>query len=195
MSERDEYIQKLEAEQQEATARFREIQAQADLAQSEDELQVLTGARALQNDVDREIQALRAADQRDWERVKERAEKARLRFSAYVDRAGLQWNQLRDGYRRKREAELDELGAQVDGWEATHQRGSAETSLLTRRELEFVKRGLRSSGDLLRNMRHSRGQAWKQAREEYESAWRDLREHYRRIRAEGGSDADQAPPP
>ncbi|MBZ4330184.1 MULTISPECIES: hypothetical protein [unclassified Corallococcus] len=195
MTERDAYIQKLEAEQREATARFREIEAQADLADSEDSLDVLTGAQAFGDDVNRELQALRRADERDWERVKAGAEKARGRFREHLDRASSRWEALREGYRRQREAELKALGAQMDGWIAAHQRTRAEDSLLTREELDFITRGLKTSGELLKNLRHAHGHAWKTARDQYEANWRELQERSRHIRAEGATAPEGASPP
>ncbi|RKH71797.1 hypothetical protein [Corallococcus aberystwythensis] len=193
MTEQDAYIQKMEAEQREATARFREIEAQAELADSEDSLDVLTGGRELNDDVNRELQALRRADQRDWDRLKDGVEKARRRFHDHLDRAGTHWDQLRAGYRRQREAELRELGAQMDRWVASRQRTAAEDSLLTRQEIDFFKRDLKNSGELLKNLGHARGQAWKTARDQYEDAWRGLLERSRRIRADGIA-ADSAAP-
>ncbi|MBN9682547.1 MULTISPECIES: hypothetical protein [unclassified Corallococcus] len=194
MTERDAYIQKMEAEQREATARFREIEAQADLADSEDTLDVLTGARAFNDDVNRELQALRRADERDWERVKAGAEKARGRFREHLDKAGSRWAGLREGYQRQREAELKELGAQMDSWIAAHKRTRAEDSLLTREELDFITRGLKSSGEMLKNLRHARGHVWKTARDQYEANWRELQERSRRIRAEGAQEEAGASP-
>ncbi|NOK11709.1 hypothetical protein [Corallococcus exercitus] len=194
MTEQDAYIQKMEAEQREATARFREIEAQADLADSEDSLDVLTGVRGFNDDVNRELQALRRADQKDWERVKDGAEKARGRFREHLDRAGTRWEELREGYRRQREAELKELGAQMDGWIAAHERTRAEDSLLTREELDFITRGLKTAGALLDNLRHAHGHAWKTARDQYEANWRELQERSRRIRAEGAQEEAGASP-
>ncbi|MHA7633918.1 sll1863 family stress response protein [Corallococcus sp. M7] len=194
MTERDAYIQKMEAEQREATARFREIEAQADLADSEDTLDVLTGARAFNDDVNRELQALRRADERDWERLKSGAEKARGRFREHLDHAGTRWEALREGYQRQREAELKELGAQMDGWIAAHKRTRAEDSLLTREELDFITRGLKTSGEMLKNLRHARGHVWKTARDQYEANWRELQERSRRIRADGAQEEAGASP-
>jgi hypothetical protein len=194
MNERDTTLQKLEAEQRESLARFRELEAQADLAETEDELDILTGARERRDDIDRELKALRAADQKDWERLKTRAHEARLRFGEYMDRAGLQWAQLRETWRRQREAELLELGAQVDRWDASRQRTAAEDSLLTREEFDFIQRELRTSGELLKGMRHSHGRAWSQARERYEASWRDLMERSQRIRTDGGLHAGGVSP-
>lgn len=194
MTERDAYIQKMEAEQREATARFQELEAQADLAQSEDELDILSGVRERSDDFQREVQALRQADQQDWQRVKAAVEKARTRFGDHLDRAGERWEQMRAVYRREREDELRQLGAQMDRWEASRDRTAAEDSLLTRQEFDFMKRGLQSTRTLLMHLGSSRGDAWKQAREEYEAAWRDLRERSRRIRADSPSDADIASP-
>ncbi|GMT98470.1 hypothetical protein KH5H1_25890 [Corallococcus caeni] len=192
MTEQDAYIQKMEAEQREATARFREIEAQADLADNEDTLDVLTGVRGFNDDVNRELQALRRADQRDWDRLKDNAEHARRRFREHLDRAGTRWEELRVAYRRQREDEVRELSAQVDRWEAARKRSSAEDSLLTREEFDFIKRGLKTAGELLDNLRHAHGQAWKTARDQYEANWRELQERSRRIRAD--TDATAAPP-
>lgn len=194
MTERDAYIQKMEAEQSEATARFREIEAQADLADSEDSLDVLTGARAFNDDVNREIQALRRADERDWERVKAGAEKTRGRFREHLDRAGTHWEGLREGYQRQREAELKELGAQMDGWIAAHKRSRAEDSLLTREELDFITRGLKTSGEMLKNLRNAHGHVWKTARDQYEANWRELQERSRIIRSDGAQDESGVSP-
>ncbi|RKI42663.1 hypothetical protein D7Y27_16495 [Corallococcus sp. AB004] len=194
MTEQDAYIQKMEAEQREATARFREIEAQADLADSEDSLDVLTGARAFNDDVNREIQALRRTDQRDWDRVKAGAEKAHSRFREHLDHASTRWAELREGYSRQREAELKELGAQMDGWIAAHKRSRAEDSLLTHEELDFITRGLKNSGELLKNLRNARGHVWKTARDQYEANWRELQERSRRIRADGALDESGASP-
>ncbi|CAM3325722.1 hypothetical protein G4177_27150 [Corallococcus sp. ZKHCc1 1396] len=187
MTERDAYIQKMEAEQREATARFQELEAQSDLAESEDELDLITGAKERSDDFQREVQALRHAEQQDWHRVKTAAEKARTRFMDHLDRAGLQWDQLRTAYRREREAELRNLGAQMDQWEAAHARTTAEDSLLTRQEIDFMKRDLLNTRSLLLHLGRARGAAWKEAREEYEAAWRDLRERSRRIRADSST--------
>ncbi|RKH50195.1 hypothetical protein D7X55_27080 [Corallococcus sp. AB049A] len=195
MTERDAYIQKMEAEQREATARFREIEAQADLADSEDTLDVLTGARAFNDDVDRELQALRRADARDWERLKNGADTARRRFHEHLDRAGTHFEALREGYRRQREAELNALGAQMDRWVASRQRTRAEDSLLTREELDFITRGLKNAGALLENLRHARGHVWKTARDQYEANWRELVERSRRIRADAALEEPGASPP
>ncbi|MBN8233139.1 hypothetical protein JYK02_37060 [Corallococcus macrosporus] len=194
MTERDAYIQKLEAEQREATARFREIEAQAELADNEDALDVLTGARQFNDDVNRELQALRRADQRDWDRLKAGVETARHRLHEHLDRADTRWSDLRAAYRRQREAELMELGAQVDRWEAARKRATAEDSLLTREELDFIKRGLKNAGDLLRNLRLANGHAWKTVRAQYEANWRELMDRSRRIRAEGVLDEYGAAP-
>ncbi|NOK17439.1 hypothetical protein [Corallococcus carmarthensis] len=194
MTEQDAYIQKMEAEQREATARFREIEAQAELADNEETLDVLTGARAFNDDVTRELQALRRADQSDWERVKDGAEKARRRFHEHLDRAGTRWEELRVAYRRQREDELRELSAQVDRWEASRKQSRAEDALLTREELDFITRGVKNAGELLKNMRHARGQVWKTARDQYEANWRELMERSRRIRAEGALDESGASP-
>lgn len=194
MTEQDAYIQKVEAEQREATARFREIEAQADLADNEEALDTLTGVREFNDNVNREIQALRRADQRDWDRLKDGAEKARRRLHEHLNRADSHFAQLREGYRRQREAELNELGAQMDQWVAAHQRTRAEDSLLTREELDFITRGLSNAKQLLQNLRHARGHAWKTARDQYEANWRELQERSRRIRAEGTAEAPGASP-
>ncbi|AFE07227.1 hypothetical protein COCOR_06936 [Corallococcus coralloides DSM 2259] len=195
MTERDAYIQKMEAEQREATARFREIEAQAELADSEDSLDVLTGARAFNDDVNRELQALRRADERDWDRLKDGADKARSRLREHLDHAGNRWGELREGYQRQREAELKELGAQMDGWIAAHKRSRAEDSLLTREELDFITRGLKTSGEMLKNLSHARGHAWKTARDQYEANWRELQERSRIIRSDGAQEEAGASPP
>ncbi|WP_375754544.1 hypothetical protein [Corallococcus exercitus] len=194
MTEQDAYIQKMEAEQREATARFREIEAQAELADNEETLDVLTGVRGFNDDVNRELQALRRADQRDWERLKGGAENARRRFHEHLDRAGTRWEELRAAYRRQREAEVRELSAQVDRWEAARRRATAEDSLLTREELDFIKRGLKNAGDLLNNLRHAHGHAWKTVREQYEANWRELMERSRRIRADSDVAAGSTAP-
>ncbi|WP_223638158.1 hypothetical protein [Corallococcus sp. EGB] len=194
MTEQDAYIQKLEAEQREATARFREIEAQADLADNEEALDTLTGVREFNGDVNRELQAIRRADQRDWDRLKDGAEKARRRFREQLDRADAHFARLREGYRRQREAELDELGAQMDRWVASHQQSMAESALLTREELDFMTRGLGNAREMLQNLRHARGQVWKTAREQYEANWRELQERSRRIRAEGSVEAQGTSP-
>ncbi|RYZ33992.1 MAG: hypothetical protein EOO71_40465 [Myxococcaceae bacterium] len=187
-TERDAYIRKMEAEQREATARFQELEAQSDLVESQDELDLITGAKERSDDFQREVQALRHADQQDWHRVKTAAEKARTRFMDHLDRAGLEWKKLRAAYRRDREDELRILGARLDQWEASHQRTAAEDSLLTRQELEFMKRGLLDTRGLLQHLGHADGAAWKQARESYEAAWRDLRDRSRHIRADNPAD-------
>ncbi|MFB1481762.1 hypothetical protein [Corallococcus sp. RDP092CA] len=194
MTERDAYIQKLEAEQREATARFREIEAQADLADNEEALDTLTGVREFNDDVNRELQALRRSDEQDWDRLKDGAEKARRRLHERLDRADTHFGQLREGYRRQREAELKELGAQLDGWIASHQQSRAEDSLLTREELDFLTRGMKNAREMLQNLRHSRGHVWKTARDQYEANWRELVERSRRIRAEGSPEAQGASP-
>ncbi|RKG79355.1 hypothetical protein D7W79_10500 [Corallococcus exercitus] len=194
MTEQDAYMQKVEAEQREATARFREIEAQADLADNEDALDALTGARQFNDDVNRELQALRRADQRDWDRMKDGVEKARRRFHEHLDRAGTRWEDLRVTYRRQREAELMELSAQVDRWVAARKRATAEDSLLTREELDFIKRGLKNAGELLNNLSHAHGHAWKTARDQYEANWRELMERSRRIRADTDVTAGSAAP-
>ncbi|RKH40658.1 hypothetical protein [Corallococcus llansteffanensis] len=169
MTERDAYIQTMEAEQRAATARFLEIEAQAGLAESEDELDLLFDARERSDDFHREVQALRHADHQDWHRAKADAEKARTRFDDALDRAGDQWELLRAGYRREREAELRHLGALVALWEAAQ--------LLSRHEVELLKRGLQDARGLLMHLGRSHGAAWTHAREDYEATWRDLRAH------------------
>lgn len=185
MKEKDAYLLKMESEKRTAEAKLAEADAQSDLAKAKEELDVVSGAKQRTEDFDRGVEALRRASDQDFERMKANTEKLRIELERSLNEASLKLDALREGYRRTREAELRQLGAQVDQWESSRRRTWAEDSLLTREELTFVKRSLQNTGTLLKNLGRTRGEAWRQAKREYESAWTDLWERSRRIRADG----------
>ncbi|MBU8895404.1 hypothetical protein DRW03_14710 [Corallococcus sp. H22C18031201] len=193
MTEQEAYLRKLEAEKQQLSARIDELSAQADIERTDEALAELTGARQREQDFDRELAALRQADAQDFQRLKDGLERLRTRTDSFLRSAESRASALREGYRRKREAELRQLGAQFDAHTAALRRTRAEDALLTRREVEFFRQGFLTTSDLLQRLGSARGKGWAETRAEYERAWRELQESSRRIRADAL--AREAEPP
>jgi hypothetical protein len=195
MTEKEAYLQKLEAEKRQMSAKLDELQAQADIDKTDEALAEVTGAKRRQADFDRGLAALRQADEQDFERLKAGVEKLRVQADEHLAKADSKGSALREGYRHKREAELRELGSQFDQHVASFRRGRAEDSLLTRQEVEFFRRGFVNTGALLKRLVSAKGKDWQQAKAEYESSWRDLIENSRRIRADSQQRSDSHEPP
>jgi len=195
MTEREAYLQKMEAEKRSIDARIAEVEAQDDIRKADDVSRELSGAKRRREEFHRRLEALRQRGTEDFE-----AGRAELR-RAYDDanqsvadaeeRAGVR----RANYERKREAELRELGAQFDGWQAAISGSRADDSLLTRQELDFVRQSFKSTGDCLRRLMTAKGADWSRLRKEYDAAWSELVGRYREVRGGGSGVAEQPPSP
>ncbi|MCP3099989.1 hypothetical protein LZ198_14025 [Myxococcus sp. K15C18031901] len=194
MTEREAYLQQMEAEKRGIDARIAEVEAQEDIRKADDEAQALSGAKRRREEFRRKLEVLRQRGTENFD-----AGKAELR-RAYDDanqsvaeaeeRAGVR----RADYERKREAELRELGAQFDGWQASVSRSRADDSILTRQELDFVRQSFKSTGDCLRRLMTAKGADWSRLRKEYDGAWDELVGKYREVRSSGGSGVAEQPP-
>ncbi|MCP3057550.1 hypothetical protein LXT21_02035 [Myxococcus sp. K38C18041901] len=193
MNEREAYLQKMDAEKQRIDARIAEVEAQSDIRQAQDEVQELRGVKERREAFRRKLEELRQRGTEDFERGKQELLRAcddtRKSLDDAEEHAGLK----RAAYERKREAELRQLGAQFDGYEADISRSRAEDSLLTKEELRFLRSSFSSTGESLRRLMKARGGEWARLRGEYEASWRELVENSRKIRADS-PEASQTPP-
>lgn len=193
MNEREAYLQKMDAEKRRIDARIAEVEAQSDIRQADDEVKELRGVKEKREAFHRKLEEWRQRGTEDFE--KGRQELLRVcddTNKSLVDaeeKAGVK----RATYERKREAELRELGAQFDGWEADVSRTRAEDSLLTKQELQFLRGSFKSTGDALRRLMAAKGGEWSRLRQQYEDSWRELQENSRKIRADS-AEASQSPP-
>ncbi|WP_163862012.1 hypothetical protein [Myxococcus eversor] len=193
MNEREAYLRKMDAEKQRIDARIAEVEAQSDIRKADDDLKELRGVKERREAFHRKLEEWRKRGTEDFERGKQEmlqvCDDTNKSLVDAEEKAGVR----RATYERKREAELRELGAQFDAWDANVSQTRAEDSLLTKQELQFLRGSFKSTGDALRRLMSAKGGEWSRLRQEYEASWRELQENSRKIRADG-ADASQSPP-
>lgn len=81
----------------------------------------------------------------------------------------------RDTYRRKREAQLRELGARVDRWEEKLRKAAAEGEVRYREELEEIRSKLEIARVRLSLLGDAGEAAWQEIRDGLDDAVKDLR--------------------
>lgn len=193
MNEREAYLRKMDAEKQRIDARIAEVEAQSDIRKADDDLKELRGVKERREAFHRKLEEWRKRGTEDFERGKQEllqvCDDTNKSLVDAEEKAGVR----RATYERKREAELRELGAQFDAWDANVSQTRAEDSLLTKQELQFLRGSFKSTGDALRRLMSAKGGEWSRLRQEYEDSWRELQENSRKIRADG-ADASQSPP-
>ncbi|MCE9668033.1 hypothetical protein LY474_09435 [Myxococcus stipitatus] len=195
MTEREAYLQKMEAEKQGIDARIAEVEAQDDIRKADDESRELSGAKRRREEFHQRLEALRQRGTESFEagraELRRAYDDANQSVAEAEERAGVR----RANYERKREAELRELGAQFDGWQAAISASRADDSRLTRQELDFVRQSFKSTGDCLRRLMTAKGADWSRLRQEYDAAWNELVGRYREVRGGGSGVAEQPPSP
>ncbi|NVJ23451.1 hypothetical protein HUW62_19690 [Myxococcus sp. AM011] len=193
MNEREAYLRKMDAEKQRIDARIAEVEAQSDIRKADDDLKELRGVKERREAFHRKLEEWRKRGTEDFERGKQEllqvCDDTNKSLVDAEEKAGVR----RATYERKREAELRELGAQFDAWDANVSQTRAEDSLLTKQELQFLRGSFKSTGDALRRLMSAKGGEWSRLRQEYEASWRELQENSRKIRADS-ADASQSPP-
>lgn len=86
----------------------------------------------------------------------------------------------RDAYREKREAQLQELRARLDLWEAKLQKAAAEGEIRYREELEELRSKLEIARVRLSLLGDAGEEAWREIRNGLDDAVDDLRRAVRR---------------
>ncbi|NTX33102.1 hypothetical protein HUA78_01490 [Myxococcus sp. CA033] len=193
MNEREAYLQKMDAEKKRIDARIAEVEAQSDIRKADEEVKELHGVKQRREAFRGKLEEWRQRGTEDFERGKKELLRACDDTNKSLVDAEEKAGVRRATYERKREAELRELGAQFDGWEASIAQSRAEDSLLTKQELQFLRGSFKSTGDALRRLMSAKGGEWSTLRGEYEASWKELLDNSRKIRADG-ADASQAPP-
>lgn len=184
MTEQEAYVKKMEAEKQRLDARIAEAEAAADIREAKTELKEASGAKRLADSFRRKLDDLRKRGTENFEGGKAELHQAyQAADKAVADMEG-KVDVLHAGYERKRDAELRNLGAQIDGWEASFARSRAESDLLTREELTFLRRSLQNTQAVLKDLMKSKGKDWPRLKKEYEASWKDLCERSEKIRAD-----------
>lgn len=183
MNEHDTYVMKMEAEKQRLDGRLAEIEAQADIQKADAELDEVTGARERREAFHRKLDELRQKGSQSLAQLRARVDEARDAYAKDLEAADKKGQALRGIWQRKQEAELRELEAQVDQWDASIARSDAESMLLTREEIGFLRRTLETTGRVLKRMVGASDEDWGQLRQQYETTWKELNEHADRIRA------------
>jgi chromosome segregation ATPase len=184
MTEQEAYVKKMEAEKQQLDARLAEVEAEADIRQTDAEIKELSGAKRRAENYRRKLEEIQKRGTENFENIKAELRGAYEDLHEAVIKMETKVEVVRAGYERKREAELRNLGAQFDGWEASMVRTRAEDSLLTREELNFLRRSLQNTQAVLKDLMTSKGKDWPRMKKEYEAAWNDLLERSEKIRAD-----------
>ncbi|WP_163988139.1 hypothetical protein [Pyxidicoccus caerfyrddinensis] len=184
MTEQEAYVKKMEAEKQQLDARLAEVEAEADVRKAEADIQELSGAKRRSENFRRKLEEIRRKGTEDFESGKVELRRAYEELDKSVTGMETKVEVVRAGYERKREAELQSLGAQFAGWEANRDRTRAEDTLLTREEFVFLRRSLQNTQAVLKDLMKSKGKEWPRMKKEYEAAWNDLCERSEKIRAD-----------
>ena len=184
MTEQEAYVKKMEAEKQQIDARIAEAEASADIRQAKDEIKELSGAKRRAEQFHLKLRELRDRGTGNFEAAKAELHRAFEDVDKALTEMETKVEVIRAGYERKREAELRNLGAQIDGWEASLARTRAEDSLLTREELAFLRRSFQNTQAVLKDLMTRKGQDWPRLKKEYEAAWNDVCERSEKIRAD-----------
>jgi Skp family chaperone for outer membrane proteins len=183
MDEHDAYVKKMEAEKQSLDARLAEVEAQSDIEKADAELDEVTGARERRETFRRKLDELRQKGSQAFAQLRARVDEARDAYAKDLEAARKKLQAMHGIWQRKREAELREFGAQVDQWEASIAQSDAESMLLTREEIAFLRRSLDTTGRVLKRMVGASDEDWGQLRQQYEATWKELTEHANRIRS------------
>ncbi|AGC46856.1 hypothetical protein MYSTI_05579 [Myxococcus stipitatus DSM 14675] len=195
MNEREATLRKMDAEKQRIDARIAEVEAESDLREAKDELKELRGVKERREAFRRQLEDLRQRGTEDFEQGKQELLRACEATGKSLDEAEKQAEVRRAAYERKRDAELRQMGAQFDGWEADLSRSRAEDALLSKQELQFLRSSFKSTGDALRRLMTSKGGDWARLRKEYEASWSELKENSRKIRADSPEQPESPPSP
>lgn len=183
MNEQDAYVKKMEAEKQRLDARLAEVEAQTDIQKADAEAKDIRGVKQRREAFQHKLEELRQKGSQAFTELRTRVEEARNAYADALDEANKNAQALRGAWQRKREAEQRQLSAQVDQWEASINQSRAESMLLTREELTFLRRSLETTGRVLKRMVGASGEEWAQLRQQYDATWKELQEHSNRIRA------------
>ncbi|PTL82457.1 hypothetical protein [Vitiosangium sp. GDMCC 1.1324] len=183
MSEHDDYVKKMEAEKQRLDARLAEVEAQSDIQKADAELEEFTGVRERRDTFHRKLDELRQKGSQAFAQLRARVDEAHDSYANDLEAASKKGKVLRGTWQRKREAEQRAFAAQVDQWEASISQSNAESSLLTREEITFLRRSLDTTGQVLKRMVGASDEDWGQLRQQYENTWKELNEHADRIRS------------
>lgn len=183
MNEQEAYVQKMEAEKQRLDARLEEVKAQAEIQKAEAEVKDIRGVTQRREAFQRKLEELRQKGSQAFSELRTRVEEARNAYADALEEANKNAQALRGAWQRKREGEQRQLAAQVDQWEASIKQSNAESRLLTREEIVFMRRSLETTGRVLKRMVGASGEDWAQLRQQYDATWKELQEHSDRIRA------------
>lgn len=183
MNEQEAYVQKMEAEKQRLDARLEEVKAQAEIQKAEAEVKDIRGVTQRREAFQRKLEELRQKGSQAFAELRTRVEEARNAYADALEEANKNAQALRGAWQRKREGEQRQLAAQVDQWEASIKQSNAESRLLTREEIVFMRRSLETTGRVLKRMVGASGEDWAQLRQQYDATWKELQEHSDRIRA------------
>ncbi|WP_426751542.1 hypothetical protein [Myxococcus sp. Y35] len=192
MTEQEAYVKQMDAEKRRLDARIAETEAQADVRQADAELKDLSGVRRVFDRFRQKLDELSSRQTQNFDQGKAELRKSYDDLNQAVIDMDARMALVRAGYERKREAELRELGAQMDGWEASISQSRSEDSRLTRQELEFIRRSFHDTESALRRLMSSHGDNWSKLKKDYEASWRELRERSDKIRA--GAEAQPSSP-
>ena len=86
----------------------------------------------------------------------------------------------RSAYRRKLEARLDQLAAEIDKLQAKAAEASADARIEYERQVEALRKKQADARDRLRDFDEASGEAWKDLTGGLEKAWNDLADAVRK---------------